>query len=507
MSSTVISPAQAPLAAAHRRAPDSGRALQILLAITLLGGALRFATLDVQSIWLDESATMILVHRGLGGMLSHLSSSESAPPLYYVLVWAWTKVFGGGPLGFRSLSALVGTLTIPVMYLAGKRVSPRAGLWAAALTAVNPAMYYYSQEARVYGLLVFFVACAFVLWQRALEDPSARNLAFWSAASGLALLTHYFAVFLFIPQALLLIRRIGWRRCRVAIGADILVGLALAPLALAERSDGKASWIEAESLPSRVAQSVKQFAVGLSAPLQIVAAPAIVLLAAGVVLLLWRRGQERERSGARDAAIVAVVGLLIPLVLAAGHAIDVYDGRNVVATWVALAVLIAAGIGVRGERGRGRWLGALLGTAIVAISLAVVVAINVLGQYQRDDWRGAARAIGSVGPDRVLVSSEFASAPLSIYLGPLSNPTGGTLHASEVDFVSLRVRRSTSAPLAAPVPRSTPPGFRLLGVKRSSSYAVARYVPQAGGNGPVAVSVTALRHVEGEASADVMVAR
>ncbi|HEY1832914.1 MAG TPA: glycosyltransferase family 39 protein [Solirubrobacteraceae bacterium] len=493
-----------------RRAPDTGRALRILLAITLLGGALRFATLDVQSIWLDESATMILVRRGLGGMLSHLSSSESAPPLYYVLVWAWTKVFGAGALGFRSLSALVGTLTIPVMYLAGKRVSPRAGLWAAALTAVNPAMYYYSQEARAYGLLVFFAACAFVLWQRALDEPSARNLAWWSAASALALLTHYFAVFLFIPEAVLLIRRIGFRRCRVAIGAVVLVGIALAPLALAQRSDGKAGWIEAESLSSRIAQSVKQFAVGLSAPLQIVAAPLIVLLAASVVLLLWRRGRERERSAARDAAIVAAVALLIPLVLAAPHAIDVYDGRNVVATWVALAVLIAAGIGVGGthehERWRGRWLGTLAGAGIVAISLAVVVAINVLSQYQRDDWRGAARAIGSVGPDRVLVSSEFASAPLSIYLGPLSNPGRGTLHASEVDFVSLRVRRSTSAPLPAPVPASAPPGFRLLGVKRSSSYAVARYVPT-GGSGPASVSVAALRHVEGEAGADVMAAR
>jgi mannosyltransferase len=502
MSSTVISPAPPPVAAEPRRAPDTRRALQILLAITLLGGALRFATLDVQSIWLDESATMILVKRGLGGMLSHLSSSESAPPLYYVLIWAWTKIFGSGPLGFRSFSALVGTLTIPVMYLAGKRISPRAGLWAAALTAVNPAMYYYSQEARAYGLLVFFAACAFVLWQRALEDPSARNLAWWSAASGLALLTHYFAVFLFIPEAVLLIRRIGFRRCRIAIGAVVLVGIALAPLALAQRSDGKAGWIEAESLPSRVAQSVKQFAVGLSAPLQVVAAPLIVLLGAWVVLLLWRRGRDRERSGARDAAVVAVVALLIPLVLAAPHAIDVYDGRNVVATWVALAVLIAAGIGIRDGRG----LSALAGAGIVAVSLAVVIAINLLGQYQRDDWRGAARAIGTVGSGRVLVSSEFASAPLSIYLGPLSNPAGGTLRASEIDYVSLRVRRSTSAPLPAPVPGSAPPGFRLLGVKRSSSYAVARYVPQAG-SGPLSVSVAALRHVEGESSADVMVKR
>ncbi len=97
---------------------------EIVLGLTLLGAALRFGTLNVQSIWLDESATMILVHRGFSGMFSHLSSTSPTPPLYYVLTWCWTKVVGAGPLGFRSLSALAGTLTIPVLYLAGKEDLP-----------------------------------------------------------------------------------------------------------------------------------------------------------------------------------------------------------------------------------------------------------------------------------------------------------------------------------------------------------------------------------------------
>ena len=120
---------------------------------------------------------MILVHRGLSGMLSHLSSSESTPPLYYVLVWAWTKVFGAGPIGFRSLSALAGTLTIPVMYAAGREISPRVGLWAAALAAFNPAMFYYSQEARAYALLILFA-------RRRLRALAARAADSRSPTSG-----------------------------------------------------------------------------------------------------------------------------------------------------------------------------------------------------------------------------------------------------------------------------------------------------------------------------------
>lgn len=238
------------------RSPSAG---ELVLALTLLAAALRFATLDVQSIWLDESSTIHLVDRGFGGMLSHLSSGESTPPVYYILVWAWTKVFGASPFAFRSLSALAGTALVPVVYLAGKRISPRVGLWAAALAAVNPGMYYYSQEARAYSLLILLTAVAFVFFQRALQTPTRRELALWSLASILALLTHYFAVFLFIPEAVVLLRRLGWQRTRVAIGAVVLAGAAISPLAIAQSSTGNAEWISTTSIVSRFAQAPKQF--------------------------------------------------------------------------------------------------------------------------------------------------------------------------------------------------------------------------------------------------------
>ena len=179
-------------------------ALQVIVALTVAGAALRFATLDVQSIWGDESTTIALVHRTFGSMISHLSSSESTPPLYYSLAWVWTKLFGTGPIGFRTLSALAGTLTIPVMWACGREVSDRVAGWAAALTVVSPAMYYYSQEARAYALLILFCALRSC-------SSSARSRAATGAASpgGAAsrcsrCSPHYFAAFLFLPEAAIL---------------------------------------------------------------------------------------------------------------------------------------------------------------------------------------------------------------------------------------------------------------------------------------------------------------
>jgi mannosyltransferase len=481
----------------------SSSAAQVVAVLTVCAAALRFGTLDVQSIWFDESATMVLVRRGLAGMLAHLAKSESAPPLYYILVWTWTKIFGAGPIGFRSFSALAGTLTVPVMYLVGKRVSPRVGVWAAALTAFSPAMYYYSQEARCYALLILLSAIAFLLWQRALEQPGARRLWLWAGVSALAVLTHYFAAFLFIPEALFLVWRLGWRRVTAPVAAVLAVGAALAPLANAEVGNGaKISWIEEASLGSRVGQAAKEFLVGPYGPsgkLEILAAAIAALLTVGAAMLVLRRAKSSERRIARDAAIVAIIALAIPLLPAAAHVLDLFDGRNVIAVWIPFAAIVAVGLGCACAGAAG-WI---LGTSLCALWLALILAINVLPGYQRDDWRGAAQALPFAQVSRIVVAGPNAFDPLSIYLPDLHRVSGPTALVREVDFISLRVRHTAGAASAPTVQTNAPAGFRLAGVRDSEAFAVARFIaPHAS-----TVSAEALHALSGNPAAEAIVER
>ena len=128
-----------------------------VVALTVLGATVRFATLDAQSFWLDELATASLLDRGFGQMLDGIRETEATPYLYYVLAWPWARVFGLGEVGLRSLSAVFGTLAVPVSYAAGAALcSRRVGVVAAALVAVSPFLVWYSQEARSYSLLVRF---------------------------------------------------------------------------------------------------------------------------------------------------------------------------------------------------------------------------------------------------------------------------------------------------------------------------------------------------------------
>ena len=55
-------------------------------------------------------------------------------------------------------------------------VSSRVGLIAALLTAVNPFLVWYSQEARSYALLALLGALSLLFFVRALNSPSRRSV-------------------------------------------------------------------------------------------------------------------------------------------------------------------------------------------------------------------------------------------------------------------------------------------------------------------------------------------
>ncbi len=184
-------------AALPRSTARGAAVLWAIAALTVAGIAVRFASLGLQSYHHDEVITAMRVIPGsFAEMLHAVKTSESNPPLYYVLAWGWAKAFGTGEFGLRSLSALFGAATVPVGYLIGRQLaSRRTGLILAALLAFNPMLIWYSQEARSYALLVFFGALSMYFFVRSLQTRRGRDLALWALTSALALCSHYFAVF------------------------------------------------------------------------------------------------------------------------------------------------------------------------------------------------------------------------------------------------------------------------------------------------------------------------
>jgi mannosyltransferase len=476
--------------ASRARAALADRTVLAVAAITLLAAILRFYRLGHQGFWFDEGNTALLVHFSPGKMLGLIPQTESTPPLYYCVAWAWARVFGYGEAGLRSLSAVCGVLVVPVAYGAGaKLISRRAGVIAAALTACSPLLIWYSQEARSYEMLVLLSSVSLLALAYALETPTPRRVTLWVIASALALATHYYAILAVIPEAALLLWAHRARRSvQVAVGVIGLCGLALIPLAIGQSGTGNASWIAQAALGRRLGQVVPQFASGFDGPARSVLEPlaiAVLALAAGLVFL--RSSPGRERRGALTAGGIALAGLVLNLLLIAGGVDDLIT-RNVLAIWMPAALFVAGGLAAS----RARRIG-LAATGVLCV-IGVVTAAGVAfdRNLERPDWRVVARALGThpspaaEAPERAILIQHYRDLlPLSLYVPGLHFMGGAGATVSELDVVSFTAPPSSGFCWWGPACNLWPsraqasypiPGFHTLSRRQELQFTIIRMV-------------------------------
>jgi mannosyltransferase len=395
-----------------------GEVLGAVGGLTLLAALLRFPTLDRQSFWSDEAITVLLTRMDFRGLLSTISTTESTPPVYYLLAWVWTKALGDGEVGLRSLSALAGVATVPVAYLGGAALlGRRVGVAAAALVAVSPPLVWYSQEARSYALAVLLVAASFAAFAYALREPTAPVLAVWATTSALACCTHYFAAFVVGAEAVWLLATHREVPVRLAVGAVTACAVALAPLALEQRGNGFGEFIGASGgLAGRTVTVVKQLLVGHALPADRAAAAVVALFVIASVTLLVARGTRAQQRAAAVAATVGGAALVVPVALAAAG-FDYVNTRNALVGFVPLAVAASAGLAPAAPRR----VGAVALVALTGVLLAVTVTVAADRAYHRPDWRGLGHALGRPDLRRAIVVAPdhqgwFARVPLQLYV-------------------------------------------------------------------------------------------
>jgi uncharacterized membrane protein len=451
-----------------------------LAAILLLAAVLRLSTLGLQSFWYDEAFTPVHVLRtGLGATLHNVVHTENTPPLWYVLEWGVSRVLGTGVVALRLLSALAGIATVAVAWaIVSELAGRRAAIVTATLVAVNPLFVWYSQEARAYGLFVFAAALALLCFLRALREPSNRHLAEFALTASLALLSHYFAVFLVIPMALWLLWKVP--RSLWALALPALVGLALIPLIHAQGGHGT-QWIGEWPLASRLEAIPQYYLTGYSGSSLGHGIEALValLVLAGVVYGLWSTLTRREERGALIALTIAATGVLTPVLLALLGA-DYLAPRNLVAAMVPLSALLAIVIGAQRTGRLGMVFAGLLALAFLALSIDV----NLSPRLQRGDWSGVAAVLHSAQPKHVITTVELGSAPLEYYLPSLSNlHAGQSVRVTEIDETGY-------APLRPDAERAPAPGFHLVEQRDINGLIVYRFTS----NAPVAISQRSLLH-------------
>lgn len=467
-------------------ARDHSRAFWIVVGLTVLAAVLRFATLGVQSYHHDEVVTASRVLRaGFGHAMHAVWFSESTPPVYYAIAWAWTQLAGTGEFGLRSVSAVAGVLTVPVAYLIGVELrGRRAGLWAAALVAVNPMMLWYSQEARAYALVALFGALSALYWLRAERRGERRDFVWWGIWSGLAIATHYFVAFPILAEVVMLLRRRGLRASLVGMAILGACAIAVAPVAIHQTSLGHAEWIGNFTLGHRLAETAVTFVTGETG--DIIARPerpwlAIVPLALslGALALLLRRPADRDRRAAGRPLLLVAAAIGIPVAIALlDSSKNFVLARNLIP---ALVPLLAA-IGIAIASPASRKLGAALGALLVAYSLGFCILASTDEGFQRPNWSAVADTIGEPHGPRATVTWTLGEAPLRYYLSTgaiqVRASEGYDWLVKEVDFVS-----DGAAP--PPPRRLLGPGFRQVGLESTGRLDIRRYRFQPPGLAPL----------------------
>ncbi|MBI3960999.1 MAG: glycosyltransferase family 39 protein, partial [Chloroflexi bacterium] len=200
-----------------------------LLALILCAFALRVYKLDSQSLWYDEGVTAIVAQYDLDS-LARWTADDIQPPLYYALMAGWGRLAGWGEWSLRFPSVFFGLLIVPLLSALALRWngSRLAGTLAGLLAAFHPLLLYYSQEARMYTLLValgtgiVYCVLRIAYWEG--DDPATQEQKgrggkgqagppwlLWTiyVVAGVAsLYTHYFAVFLLLAVNIAYLLRI-----------------------------------------------------------------------------------------------------------------------------------------------------------------------------------------------------------------------------------------------------------------------------------------------------------
>jgi hypothetical protein len=187
----------------------------LLAAIIAVFVGLRFWNLTKYSISGGEAFSIIGARLSWPDMFDYIIYDVVHPPLFAVLLKVWIAVGGESVLWLKLLPVLFSVATlVPFLLLCRElNLQIRETTLALAFLAVNGYLIHYSQELRMYILLLFFAVCSYWLFARfANAQPGAatrKALLALFVANLLLVYTHYFGWLVVGVEGLFLLL---WRR-------------------------------------------------------------------------------------------------------------------------------------------------------------------------------------------------------------------------------------------------------------------------------------------------------
>lgn len=203
-----------------------------LILLFVFSASIRLASAHWDPLWTDEAVTIDFARASQDGLLLRLLY-DASPPGSYMFFKFWLEIFEH-PVFVRYLSALAGALTVLGTFYLGRRLfNEKIALFSAALLAINPYHFYYSQEIRYPALLTLFVVLQIWAFIRLIDREDWSSGIIYALLTALCLWIQYFVIFIIFAQVfwLILFKRKA-KRLLLQVTSTLLVsGLLFLPIA------------------------------------------------------------------------------------------------------------------------------------------------------------------------------------------------------------------------------------------------------------------------------------
>lgn len=364
-------------------------------------------------LWLDEALSVNISKLGVSDIFEALRH-DGHPPLYYLLLHGWMKVFGDGDHAVRALSGVITIATIPLAYLVGLSIgTKRLAITTALVFALSPYAFRYGSETRMYALLMAEVFAGYLLVNAALKAPRAKTLAGVAAVTGLLLWTHYWSMWLIGAIGLLaVIRAIRAQRrgdsALVMVSAKVIAALGVGgltflpwlPTVLYQNEHTGTPWAPSFRVTTLIVTSITEFAGGPFSEAQLGMMLLVVLATIGVFGygVDDRRIELNFYTHSLAVRPLAVLAATIAIASAVGLVNGMAFAPRYAAVFFPLfAILVALGL----EQFRG---GIVRDIVLIAFALLSLAGIATGLRLERSQSRVAAAAIEQAAPSAVVLT-------------------------------------------------------------------------------------------------------
>ena len=412
------------------------RYVQTLIGLVIIGIFLRFYDLGFNSLWLDEASTYTISVKSFADIWQTTAGGEFNPPLFYWIEHVMLML-GNNEVILRFVPALLGVLTIPLFYLIGKEFLDRnAGIIAAAACTFSPFLIYYSQEARAYMLMLFFVALATVFFLKAMKSGSLTHWVLFGVFSALAFWAHFYA--LVMIGALVLCALIEWApRIRTELGnlkmlvAAIVVFVLLSlPLIIVTF---QLFILRTSSAPT---YGIQGLGIILETFVQVAGMNiyAMVLLIALFVIGIFQAFRI-EKSKGIFLVLITVLTFAISYILS-------FKMPMLPRYLIFLSIVFFLGIAVSYRTVYSLWNSRAVVYGFIAILLVISapILVSYYSGYSKEDWRGFSAALEQKAqPGDLIVSVPgYISQPFDYYFSSVKAQTTeyGATTAADLDKIS-----------------------------------------------------------------------